>query len=190
MTSVINSESEFFKADDFRAAMLCSARNDVRYYLVSICLCNSYEKPMIVATNGHVLLTIDEPKVADLVAQGEHIIIAPFKIDKSCHFINIEKQGDELIASLLDKSYGVIDKRFLKIIDACYPDISVTLNSVNGMSHLEQGKISIAPKYLEKASMVFRSEPIILSFKGTDSAIKITSTTLPNYKMLVMPVRL
>lgn len=190
MTNIINSESDFFNAKDFRSAMLCSAHNDVRYYLNSICLCNRYEKPMIVATNGHVLLAIDTPKVAEIVDKGEHIIIAPFKLDKSCHFIRIEKQGDELLAHLLDKGYGLIEKVFLKIIDARYPDVSITIDSVNGVNHLESGVIGIAPKYIDKADKVFHSNSVILSFKGAEGAVKITSEALPSYKMLVMPVRL
>lgn len=190
MTHIINSESDFFDAKDFRSAMLCAAKNDPRYYLNSVCLCNRYDSPMIVSTNGHVLLAIDTPKIAEIVDKGEHIIIAPFKLDKSCHFIRIEKQGDELIAHLLDNDYGLIEKVFLKIIDAIYPDVSITLDSVNGVNHLENGIIGIAPKYIDKVDKVFHSNSVILSFKGTEGAVKIISAALPSYKMLVMPVRL
>lgn len=190
MTHIINSESDFFDAKDFRSAMLCAAHNDVRYYLNSICLCNRYDKPMIVATNGHVLLAIDTPKVAEIVDKGERVIIAPFKLDKSCRFINIEKQGEDLVALLLDKSYGLIEKIYLKIIDARYPDVSITMNSVVGENSLEKGIIGIAPKYIDKIDKAFHSNNVILSFKGAENAIKITSPALLNYMMLVMPVRL
>jgi DNA polymerase III sliding clamp (beta) subunit (PCNA family) len=190
MTSVINSESDFFKADDFRSIMACSAKQDVRYYLISICLCNRYEKPMIVATNGHVLLAIDEPKVADIVDKGEHIIISPFNIKGSCHFINIEKQGDELIASLLDKRYGVLERIFLKAIDARYPDIGPLLDSVEVDNNLEGGVIGITPKYLGSIDKIFRSNAVVMKFNGCEGAIKITSTGLPNYRLVVMPARI
>ena len=190
MTHIINSESDFFHAKDFRSAMLCAAKNDPRYYLNSICLCNRYDSPMIVSTNGHVLLAIDTPKIAEIVDKGEHIIIAPFKLDKSCHFIRIEKQSDDLVASLLDRDYGLIDKIFLKIIDARYPDVNITIDSVNGVNHLENGVIGISPKYIDKIDKVFHSNNVRLSFKGAEGAVKITSSALPNYKMLVMPVRL
>jgi hypothetical protein len=145
---------------------------------------------MIVATNGHVLLAIDEPRVADLVNKGEHIIISPFNIKGSCHFINIERQGDELIASMLDSSYGVIERIFLKVIDACYPDTSVLLDSVEVKNSLEGGVIGITPKYLGGIDKIFRSNPVVMKFNGCEGAIKITSPTLPNYRLVVMPARI
>ena len=191
MPHIINSESDFFDAKDFRSAMLClSTKDDPRYYLNSVCLCNRYDSPMIVSTNGHVLLAIDTPKVAEIVDKDEHIIIAPFKLDKSCHFIRIEKQDNDLLAHLMDKSYGLIDKIFLKIIDARYPDVSIAIDSTNGVNSLENGVIGIAPRYIDKIDKVFHSNNVILSFKGTEGAVKITSSVLPNYKMLVMPVRI
>lgn len=190
MTHIINSESDFFDAKDFRSAMLCAAKNDPRYYLNSICLCHRYDKPMIVSTNGHVLLAIDAPKVAEVVDKGEHIIIAPFKLDKSCHFIRIEADGYELLVTLLNKNFGVTEKIIIKIIDARYPDTNITLDSVNGYNSLNGGVIGIAPKYIDKINKVFHSNNVLLSFKEADQAIKITSPALPNYKMVVMPVRI
>lgn len=190
MTNIINSESDFFDAKDFRSAMLCAAKDDPRYYLDSICLCNRYDSPMIVSTNGHVLLAIDTPKITEIADKGEHIIIAPFKLSKSCHFISIEKQDDELVASMLDKDYGLIEKIFLRIIDAKYPDVSIVIDSVKGVNRLENGVIGIAPRYIDKIDKVFHSNNVMLSFKGAEGAIKITSSALPNYQMLVMPVRL
>ena len=134
------------KTSVLRAALLCSAKKDIRYYLQGICLSiNHPEVAMVYGTNGHILFAGQCP--IDVIeapeAYGFEIIVHGDVIkamDKKVDVITLETiEGGA-------KGYYVLGNSRFQAIDARFPDVSRVIPKIDAFSEL---KVSyFRPEYL------------------------------------------
>ena len=134
------------KTSVLRAALLCSAKKDIRYYLQGICISfNHPEIAMVCGTNGHILFagqcpieTIEAPE-----ALGFEIIV-PGDVIKG-----LDKKAEVVMLETIDampKGHYVLGNTRFQAIDARFPDISRVIPSRDAFSEL---KVSyFKPEYL------------------------------------------
>ena len=134
------------KTSVLRAALLCSAKKDIRYYLQGICISfNHPEIAMVCGTNGHILFagqcpieTIEAPE-----ALGFEIIV-PGDVIKG-----LDKKADVVMLETIDampKGHYVLGNTRFQAIDARFPDISRVIPSRDAFS--EQKASYFRPEYL------------------------------------------
>lgn len=138
------------KTSVLRAALLCSAKKDIRYYLQGICISiNHPEIAMVCGTNGHILFAgqcpievIEAPK-----AYGFEIIVPGDVIkamDKKAEFVTL------VTIPSLPKDYYVLGNTSFQAIDARFPDISRVIPSRDAFP--EQKASYFRPDYLQTAN--------------------------------------
>ena len=134
------------KTSVLRAALLCSAKKDIRYYLQGICISfNHPEIAMVCGTNGHILFAgqcpIDVIEAPD--AYGFEIIV-PGDVIKG-----LDKKADVVMLETIDampKGHYVLGNTRFQAIDARFPDVSRVIPSRDAFSEL---KVSyFKPEYL------------------------------------------
>ena len=134
------------KTSVLRAALLCAAKKDIRYYLQGICISfNHPEVAMVCGTNGHILFAgqcpIDVIEAPD--AYGFEIIV-PADVIKG-----LDKKVDVVMLETIDsmpKGYYVLGNSRFQAIDARFPDISRVIPSRDAFAEL---KVSyFKPEYL------------------------------------------
>ena len=112
------------KTSVLRAALICAAKKDLRYYLQGVCISiNHPDIAMVYGTDGHVLFAAQCPIVViDAPAQYGFQIIIPSDtikaIDKKSEFIDLETIDGGA------KDYYLLGNARFQAIDARYPDIS------------------------------------------------------------------
>jgi hypothetical protein len=134
------------KTSVLRAALLCSAKKDIRYYLQGICISfNHPEVAMVCGTNGHILFAGQCP--IDVIeapeAYGFEIIVPGDVIkglDKKAAVVMLET-----IDSMPNGHYVLGNIRF-QAIDARFPDISRVIPSRDAFP--EQKASYFRPEYL------------------------------------------
>jgi len=138
------------KTSVLRAALLCSAKKDIRYYLQGICISfNHPEIAMVCGTNGHILFAgqcpievIEAPK-----AYGFEIIV-PGDVIKG-----LDKKSDAVILETIEggaKGYYLLGNVRFEAIDARFPDISRVIPSRDAFP--EQKASYFRPDYLQTAN--------------------------------------
>ena len=134
------------KTSVLRAALLCSAKKDIRYYLQGVCISfNHPEIAMVCGTNGHILFAgqcpIDVTEAPE--AYGFEIIV-PGDVIKG-----LDKKADVVMLETIDampKGHYVLGNTRFQAIDARFPDISRVIPSRDAFSEL---KVSyFKPEYL------------------------------------------
>jgi hypothetical protein len=112
------------KTSVLRAALICAAKKDLRYYLQGICVSINHPNiAMVYGTDGHVMFAGQCPiEVIDApTAYGFEIIIPSDTIkaiDKKAEFIDLETiEGGA-------KDYYLLGNARFQAINARYPDIS------------------------------------------------------------------
>ena len=154
------------KTSVLRAALICSAKKDIRYYLQGVCVSiNNPDVAMVYGTDGHILFAgqcpidvIDAPE-----AYGFQIIIPSDTIkaiDKKSEFIDLETiEGGA-------KDYYLLGDARFQAIDARYPDISRVVPARDAFSFgqtisyfdpelLVKGNEALAMYYGDKKGKVF-----------------------------------
>jgi hypothetical protein len=125
------------KTSVLRAALLCSAKKDIRYYLQGICISiNHPEVAMVYGTNGHILFAGQSPieVIEEPEAYGFQIIIPSDTIkaiDKKSEFIDLETIDGGA------KDYYLLGNARFQAIDARYPDISRVVPARDAFSELK-----------------------------------------------------
>ena len=138
------------KTSVLRAALMCAAKKDIRYYLQGVCVSiNHPEVAMVYGTNGHILFAGQCP--IDVIeapeALGFDIIIPSDAIkamDKKAAVVMLET-----IDSML-KGYYVLGNSRFQAIDARFPDISRVVPARDAFS--EQKISYFKPEYLQTAN--------------------------------------
>jgi len=134
------------KTSALRAALLCSAKKDIRYYLQGVCISiNHPEVAMIYGTNGHILFAGQSPmEVIEAPEAYGFEIIVPGDVIKA-----LDKKSDFVILETIDggaKGYYVLGNSRFQAIDARFPDVSRVIPSRDAFSEL---KVSyFKPEYL------------------------------------------
>jgi len=134
------------KTSVLRAALLCSAKKDIRYYLQGICISfNHPEIAMVCGTNGHILFAGQCP--IDVIEAPEAYgfeIIVPGDVIKG-----LDKKADVVMLETIDsmpKGYYVLGNSRFQAIDARFPDISRVIPSRDAFSEIKPSYFK--PEYL------------------------------------------
>ena len=180
------------KTSVLRAALICSAKKDIRYYLQGICVSINHPNfAMVYGTDGHVLFAGECPiEVHEAPeAYGFQIIIPSDTIkaiDKKSEFIDLETiEGGA-------KDYYLLGNARFQAIDARYPDISRVVPARDAFSELKisyfdpelivKGNEALAMYYGAKKGKVFpllqRGDQSGVIHNGTNDAL-----------VVVMPMR-
>jgi len=180
------------KTSVLRAALICAAKKDLRYYLQGVCISiNHPNVAMVYGTDGHVLFAgqclievHQEPQ-----SYGFQIIIPSDTIkaiDKKAEFIDLETiEGGA-------KDYYLLGNARFQAIDARYPDISRVVPARDAFSEqkfsyfdpelLVRGNDALAMYYGAKKGKCFpllsRGENSGVIHNGTNDAL-----------VVVMPMR-
>jgi hypothetical protein len=125
------------KTSVLRAALICAAKKDLRYYLQGICISiNGPDIAMVYGTDGHVLFAGQCPIEVHQApeAYGFQIIIPSDTIkaiDKKAEFIDLETiEGGA-------KDYYLLGNARFQAFDARYPDISRVVPARDAFSELK-----------------------------------------------------
>ena len=180
------------KTSVLRAALICAAKKDLRYYLQGVCVSiNNPDVAMVYGTDGHVLFAGQSVIVCHVAPEnyGFDVIIPSDTIkaiDKKSEFIDLETiEGGA-------KDYYLLGNARFQAIDARYPDISRVVPSRDLFSELKpsnfdpellvKGNEALAMFYGAKKGKVFP-----LHQRGNDSG------TIHNNQndavVVVMPMR-
>jgi len=180
------------KTSVLRAALICAAKKDLRYYLQGVCVSiNHPQIAMVYGTDGHILFAGQCPiDVIDAPAEYGFQIIIPSDtikaIDKKAEFIDLETIDGGA------KDYYLLGNARFQAIDARYPDISRVVPSRDLFTELKpsnfdpellvKGNEALAMFYGAKKGKVFP-----LHQRGNDSG------TIHNNQndavVVVMPMR-
>jgi hypothetical protein len=125
------------KTSVLRAALICSAKKDIRYYLQGVCVSiNNPDVAMVYGTDGHVLFAGQSVIVCHVAPEnyGFDVIIPSDTIkaiDKKSEFIDLETiEGGA-------KDYYLLGNARFQAIDARYPDISRVIPARDAFSELK-----------------------------------------------------
>jgi hypothetical protein len=125
------------KTSVLRAALICAAKKDLRYYLQGICISiNNPYVAMVYGTDGHILFAAQSPIIVheSPEAYGFQIIIPSDTIkaiDKKAEFIDLETiEGGA-------KDYYLLGNARFQAFDARYPDISRVVPARDAFSELK-----------------------------------------------------
>jgi len=180
------------KTSVLRAALICSAKKDIRYYLQGVCISiNHPEVAMVYGTDGHILFAGQCPIVViDAPTEyGFQIIISSDTIkaiDKKSEFIDLETiEGGA-------KDYYLLGNARFQAIDARYPDISRVVPARDAFSEIKasyfepdllvRGNEALAMYYGAKKGKAFS-----LSQRGDQSGVIHNNQN--NAVVVVMPMR-
>jgi hypothetical protein len=138
------------KTSVLRAALICAAKKDIRYYLQGVCVSiNHPDIAMVYGTDGHILFAGQSPIVCHVAPEnyGFDVIIPSDTIktiDKRVEFVDLMTiEGGE-------KGYYLLGNARFQAIDARYPDISRVVPARDAFSEL---KISyFDPEFLVKGN--------------------------------------
>lgn len=180
------------KTSILRAALLCSAKKDIRYYLQGICISfNHPEIAMVCGTNGHILFAgqcpIDVIEAPD--AYGFEIIV-PGDVIKG-----LDKKADVVMLETIDampKGHYMLGNTRFQAINARFPDVSRVIPSRDAFS--EQKASYFKPEYLctanEALAMYYGSKKDIcypLHTRGDGSGVVHMNRN--DALVIVMPMR-
>jgi hypothetical protein len=180
------------KTSVLRAALICAAKKDLRYYLQGICVSINHPNfAMVYGTDGHILFAGECPiEVHEAPeAYGFQIIIPSDTIkaiDKKAEFIDLETiEGGA-------KDYYLLGNARFQAIDARYPDISRVVPSRDAFPEqkisyfdpelLVKGNEALAMYYGDKKGKVFP-----LHQRGNDSGVIHNNQN--DALVVVMPMR-
>ena len=134
------------KTSVLRAALLCAAKKDIRYYLQGICISfNHPEIAMVCGTNGHILFAGQCP--IDVIEAPEAYgfeIIVPGDVIKA-----LDKKAEVVMLETIDampKGNYVLGNTRFQAIDARFPDISRVIPSRDAFSEIKPSYFR--PEYL------------------------------------------
>jgi len=138
------------KTNVLRAALLCSAKKDIRYYLQGVCVSiNHPEVAMVYGTNGHILFAGQCP--IEIMETPEALgfdLIIPSDVIKA-----MDKKADIVILETIDsmpKGYYVLGNSRFQAIDARFPDVSRVIPSRDAFSEIKPSYFR--PEYLSTAN--------------------------------------
>jgi hypothetical protein len=180
------------KTSVLRAALICAAKKDIRYYLQGICISfNHPEMAMVCGTNGHILFAGQCP--IDVIEAPEAYgfeIIVPGDVIKG-----LDKKAEVVMLETIDsmpKGYYVIGNSRFQAIDAKFPDISRVIPSRDAFAEIKPSYFK--PEYLctanEALAMYYGSKKDIcypLHTRGDGSGVVHMNRN--DALVVVMPMR-
>jgi len=134
------------KTSVLRAALMCAAKKDIRYYLQGVCVSiNHPEVAMVYGTNGHILFAGQCP--IDVIEAPEAYgfeIIVPGDVIKG-----LDKKANVVMLEIIDsmpKGYYVLGNSRFQAIDARFPDVSRVIPSRDAFAEIKPSYFK--PEYL------------------------------------------
>jgi len=180
------------KTSVLRAALICAAKKDLRYYLQGVCVSiNHPQIAMVYGTDGHILFAGQSPiEVIEAPENYGFDLIIPSDtikaIDKKADFVTL------VTIPSLPKDYYVLGNTSFQAIDARYPDISRVVPARDAFSELKisyfdpelivKGNEALSMYYGDKKGKVFP-----LSQRGDYSGAIHNNQN--NAVVVVMPMR-
>jgi len=174
-----------FKTSSLFAALECSAKKDIRYYLQGINIqINKIGVGMVYGTDGHMLFAGQLPYEGDYVAELNLIIPtdAVKRLDKKLEFTELEYDG---------QNYLLGGARFVPV-DGRYPDVDRVIPDIQ--YNIEQAPGTFDPALLVRARAALAmylgtSAKDVFGFiqRGSDSAVMHAGTS--KCLVVVMPMR-
>lgn len=136
-----------FKTSVLRAALICAAKKDLRYYLQGICISiNHPEVAMVYGTNGHILFAGQSPiEVIEAPEAYGFEIIIPGDVIKAPSVKKTDTVTLETIDSM-PKGYYVLGNSRFQAIDARFPDVSRVIPSRDAFAEVKPSYFK--PEYL------------------------------------------
>ena len=145
------------KTSVLRAALICAAKKDLRYYLQGVCVSFNHPKvAMVYGTDGHIMFAGQSPIVCPIAPEnfGFSIIIPSDTIkaiDKKSEFIDLETiEGGA-------KDYYLLGNARFQAIDARYPDISRVVPARDAFSELK-------PSYFDPELLIKGNEALAMYY--------------------------
>lgn len=163
---------------DLKAAMMCAATNDVRYYLNGVFF---DEKGFIVATDGHRLFC-----GSAVVPEGESKIVAiKGRLPTKFEYCNIDCTS----AAFFDSKDVLIGTIPVEIVDGRFPD----WRRVTSFDSAKVEAIGFAGAYLSDACKIAKLfdrkfDSLKLEFQGVDKATRVLFKG--GAFLVIMPMRL
>ena len=161
------------RSDILKSAMLCKAKNDVRYYLNNLYI----DHGEIVATNSHICFK------APIISDEQRIINFQGKIPSTFEKCIIENDS----ASFYDKKGNVVAKLGIETIDAHYPDYNRLYSDKKGSVE----EIGISGVYLETigkiSKLMTKHSGCRFQFQSSQDAINIC---IGDASIVLMPMRI
>ena len=174
------------KISTLKAAAICAAKNDIRYYLNGVCIdVRTDSKLVIVGTDGNVMFIGVDDYEGEWNGKQEQIII-PIKTVK--HVLkNCNKELIHIVLKSLLDGEMLLDKYAFKPIDGKYPDYKKVIPKVeslkSGIGHYKPKILMQGNKAMIKAS---GHEYLMFNQYGKKSPAVITCY-FPNYICVVAP---
>lgn len=163
---------------DLKAAMMCAATNDVRYYLNGVFF---DEKGFIVASDGHRLFC-----GSAVVPEGESKIVSiKGRLPTKFEYCNI----DDTSAAFFDSKDVLIGTLPVENVDGRYPD----WRRVSSFSGAKVEAIGFNGAYLSDACKIAKLfdrkvDSLKLEFQGVDKATRVSFKG--GAFLVIMPMRL
>lgn len=160
------------RSEILKSAMLCKAKNDVRYYLNNLYI--DYDE--IVATNGHICFK------APITGDEQRIINFQGKIPSTFEKCIIENDS----SLFYDKKGNIVAKLGVETIDARYPDYNRLYSDKKGSVE----EIGISGIYLETigkiSKLMSKHSGCRFQFQSSHDAINIC---IGDASIVLMPMR-
>lgn len=163
---------------ELKAAMMCAATNDVRYYLNGVFF---DEEGFIVATDGHRLF-----RGYAFVPEGESKIVAiKGRLPTKFEYCNI----DGTSAAFFDRNDKLIGTIHIEVVDGRFPD----WRRVTSFDSAKVEAIGFAGEYLSDACKIAKLfdrkfDSLKLEFQGVDKATRVSFKG--GAFLVIMPIRL
>ena len=174
------------KINTLKAAAICAAKNDIRYYLNGVCVdIKNDSQVVIVSTDGHCMFIGVESYEGEWAGEAEKIIIPLETITaalkgcaKSLSYIALESFG----ASTLRLGAVIFTQ-----IDGHYPDYARVIPKVDSVKdeigYYNHEQLALCSKSIKEASGC--GFPTLNQHGETDPAVMTCG--MPNYICLIMP---
>ena len=170
--------------DDYRAALACSAKNDVRYYLNGVLL--SAEHSEIVGTDGHTLF-VGKLATCDL---SEDLILETPKVPLNVTEVEIKVYPGEApvrYRMTTRTERGDVKEALLRVIDGRFPDYKAILGSKKQPAE-PYTDFCFNADLLARVRTVFGKNSFVqFSAKTKHTAFTVRCKKMPDSLLVVMP---
>ena len=184
-----------------QAAMLCAAKNDMRYYLNGVLI--DFKNKRIAATNGHVLFVSHNAFEIKEFEQSEIIVpyttmdfIVKQAVKLKSEFVEIKTHADGDLNPVYAISAKDDDSRFFgetievfKPVNGKFPNIMEVLSKWENKDTKEVGFYGTYLELINKVGKVLKCQYPHIHLGGCDGALMINFKEFGNSDLYVMPAR-
>lgn len=167
-------------AKALKAAQICVAKNDIRYFLNGICISNN----KISSANGHVLFSAElskfDPSYSGLnigTLVGEKIVKINKTIPVKAVIARLNQVTDKIgLVEYLDGDNRLVGGDMFELIEGTFPDVEAVLDQKR---KTPPKKVGLNSQYVANVHKVFKylgdqSVPVSMEPYGTNSPVVFT----------------